>query len=538
MLNVSGNAHITLPGSVYIDSNSSSALIASGNATISASRIDVVGGVSRSGNAQINPSAQTGAAGQADPFATLPAPAGGTSLAAVNVTGNSSLTLNPGIYSSITVSGNGKLTLNPGTYILAGGGFNVSGNGIVNGTGVFFFNTGTDTVNNTGTFGAISFSGNAQVNLSAPTSGTYAGILFYQHKNNTRALSMSGNGMLGTNGTIYAPTAQVVLSGNAQIQESMVVNTLTISGNGISTLVTEGTNSTNAAAGQLLGNNLFVYVDNSNNLFSADELARIHDTILGINEVLAPYSVSITLLDAARRDEANVVLKTDFTSAAGTAAQGVLGSINETGVVEEITLLQGWNWYTGASSNNVAGGQYDFQTVVTHELGHALGLGHSADAASAMHGTLATGVAHRQMTTQDLSIADVDDVPVHALHAAGSQFAQGVLRLVDHQAASATDLISLTTLLSHATQPRLLGRTAQSENGLDEGLGMLQPMERTSFTTTGKKGSDNPVSDRSQALIRALERAEHSDSLIADQLMGKLVKLDIYKRLDHHSSIS
>jgi hypothetical protein len=43
---------------------------------------------------------------------------------------------------------------------------------------------------------------------------------------------------------------------------------------------------------------------------------------------------------------------------------------------------------------------------VTHEFGHALGLGHVADLNSPMHGTLATGTVNRAMTVQDLNIPD------------------------------------------------------------------------------------------------------------------------------------
>ena len=55
----------------------------------------------------------------------------------------------------------------------------------------------------------------------------------------------------------------------------------------------------------------------------------------------------------------------------------MLGCYN--GPNSEITLLQGWNWYAGADPSQIGAGQYDFETTVTHELGHALGLGHSAD---------------------------------------------------------------------------------------------------------------------------------------------------------------
>ena len=73
----------------------------------------------------------------------------------------------------------------------------------------------------------------------------------------------------------------------------------------------------------------------------------------------------------------------------------MLGCFTNTG---EITLIQGWDWYAGADPAAIGAGQYDFQTIVTHELGHALGLGHSADAGSAMYATLDTGTVRRTLT--------------------------------------------------------------------------------------------------------------------------------------------
>ena len=49
--------------------------------------------------------------------------------------GNSKATIKPGIYSQITVSGNASLTMSAGLYIIEGGGFQVSGNASVTGTG-------------------------------------------------------------------------------------------------------------------------------------------------------------------------------------------------------------------------------------------------------------------------------------------------------------------------------------------------------------------------------------------------------------------
>src|SRR5262249_4091404 len=75
------------------------------------------------------------------------------------------------------------------------------------------------------------------------------------------------------------------------------------------------------------------------------------------------------------------------------------------------------NWFAGAGTG-VGANQYDFQTVVTHELGHALGLGHSADVNSVMAPTLGTGQARRNLSVADLAIPDVCTGPC-GLHVAG-----------------------------------------------------------------------------------------------------------------------
>ena len=118
-----------------------------------------------------------------------------------------------------------------------------------------------------------------------------------------------------------------------------------------------------------------MFVDNREAQFTADRLARIEDAIAEVNVMVGPYGINIYQVDVPRIAEANVLLEISPTSIVGGYADGILGC-SEDGV--KVTLIEGWDWYVGSDATQISLGQYDFQTIVTHEIGHTLGLGHSA----------------------------------------------------------------------------------------------------------------------------------------------------------------
>jgi hypothetical protein len=153
-------------------------------------------------------------------------------------------------------------------------------------------------------------------------------------------------------------------------------------------------------------------------IWLADELARIQDAVNAVDAVTAPNGV--TLEETTDPTQATVTLDLATTSPVGGYADGILGCFDPS--ASQITLIEGWNWYAGSDPGQIGAGQYDFETTVTHELGHALGLGESDDPTSAMFGTLATGTVMRTLTTADLNIP-YDEAGADAQRAALPQVA-------------------------------------------------------------------------------------------------------------------
>jgi hypothetical protein len=191
-------------------------------------------------------------------------------------------------------------------------------------------------------------------------------------------------------------------------------------------------------------------VDNTNGAFSDDELARIQDTVAAVEALVSPYGANIIVVDTSVGLDANIVLDSSTTSTLGGMADGILGVTTAAG---EITIIQGWNWYAGADAGAIGSGQYDFQTVITHELGHSLGLGHSSSTTSVMYPQLATAAARRDMLLADLNTAEEGDggagLHAEALVAAGAKSQAHAAVVATSSRQSAPDV----TILSSAFLP-------------------------------------------------------------------------------------
>jgi hypothetical protein len=236
---LSGSSSIDIPGQLIVDSPAKPAVTVSGTSQIIASSIGVVGTVSVAGTAKVMPGVNTLGSAVADPLAGLAVPTLTGSAVAISISSGTQ-TINPGIYSQIKVSGTASLTLSPGIYVITGGGLSVTNSASITGTGVMIYNTGSSYPAAGGTYGGIALTTTGTVNLSAPTTGAYAGILFFQSRTNPTAISITDTATTTLSGIIYTSDSLVSISGSGQITDALVVNRLQLSGSVVAnTLPTE-----------------------------------------------------------------------------------------------------------------------------------------------------------------------------------------------------------------------------------------------------------------------------------------------------------
>lgn len=156
-----------------------------------------------------------------DPLAALPHPTAGT--LPVYTDGQYH---GPGVYRTKQLAFNNSEAVAPGTYILEEG-LKLSGSATLTGTEVFLFNgCATDSPVTCSDNGDVDVSGGAAIQLQAPTSGIYKNILYFQSRNNTAAISITGTATVTSiDGTIYAPNSDKLTlgSGSASMQIGAVI---------------------------------------------------------------------------------------------------------------------------------------------------------------------------------------------------------------------------------------------------------------------------------------------------------------------------
>ncbi len=247
-LSPTGSGAVTVSGSTTVtftdcdiasNSNASdSFLMSGGSAVVTTGCVHTVGGAEATGNLTLTDCARPHeqAPVSRDPYADIPEPELFGTCQSGNIGSNNRTTAvsaaenHPSGVLSMRFCGGldlrGTVEFAPGLYIVDGGDFRINSTTVLRGTGVTFFLTNGAEAN---------LNGSATVDLTAPTSGPFAGIMIFGDRDDAAVTHViNGNSASRLDGAVYTPAASISYSGNFGGSggcTQLVVDNITFTGN-------------------------------------------------------------------------------------------------------------------------------------------------------------------------------------------------------------------------------------------------------------------------------------------------------------------
>ena len=234
-ISAGGSTSVTLNCGMITNSTSMDAAVAFGSSSVTASPVAAVGGLDRTDNWATGTTLLPFTLAQKDPYADIappPIPATCDSWSD-NPSDNQTYPEDPPTsdvcFDDFTVKG--TVNLQPGTYIITGD-MKVNSGAKLNCTGCTFILTNANPADT----GTVDINGGAELNLVAPDTGPYKGILFYSNRgaDPTDINKINGNASSMFKGAFYFPHQKVEFTGNAGVTFAclkLVSWQLTFSGN-------------------------------------------------------------------------------------------------------------------------------------------------------------------------------------------------------------------------------------------------------------------------------------------------------------------
>ena len=219
-INLQGNASVNLSCGMATNSTSpTGAISAGGSSSITASPLGAVGYIPASSNFSTGTVINSYAVPQRDPFVSLPMPVVPSSCNPIlNSSPNSTMTVSnsTGVACYRGMNLKGTVTFDPGIYYIDGSSFSTGSQAIVTGYGVTFILT-SSTASTSGTSVAtLRLGAGSTMNLTATTSGTYGGVLFYQDRRASGYVNGGGGNSSSTfQGAFYFPSEELDFNGTS-----------------------------------------------------------------------------------------------------------------------------------------------------------------------------------------------------------------------------------------------------------------------------------------------------------------------------------
>jgi Flp pilus assembly protein TadG len=241
-IKATGNGDIDLGCGMITNSTSLTAAIATGSSEVNATPVAAVGDIQDSdnwGGAELLPFTVK----QDDPYADVDVPSfspckgGGNKIQISNPGTTVDRSSDTGVQCVSDIDVNGTLILGSATYVIDGGNFSAGSQAKISCTHCTVILTNSD--GGTPTIGSADINGGAEIKMSAPDSGTYEGILFYQDRrapeSTTIVNKINGNSDSLMEGAFYFPKQQLQINGTAGLNfkcAQFVSYVVEFSGNG------------------------------------------------------------------------------------------------------------------------------------------------------------------------------------------------------------------------------------------------------------------------------------------------------------------
>ncbi len=225
-INVTGSADVDLGCGMIANTDDPDGIHKEGSGCLAASEYKVAGGYDESLNSgcPLDPVPETSIPPADDPLASLPSPSytscvgGGPPL---NLSGSADYVVSAGVHcTNINVTTSGTVTFGPGIHVFDGAALSIQGGSTVEGSELTLYWSESGGVND-----GFDIAGGATVTLSAPTSGTYAGILMYQDRNTAPGVThkLTGGSTMNLDGIIYTPSTDVEFAGGTSADSSSIL---------------------------------------------------------------------------------------------------------------------------------------------------------------------------------------------------------------------------------------------------------------------------------------------------------------------------
>lgn len=198
--------------------HSTESLFANSLSHITAADVRVSGTSRLNSGSTVTPAPIDGSPQQADPLASLVEPAsGGCTYTDFTVNSGQTRTMTPGVYCKKTLINSGSTAImQPGVYVFRDGEFLINSLSTVTGNGVMMFFQNKDA--------RLNVNSDSVFSVSAPTSGSYAGILMFQgrHADNAGAppFIINSDGNTKLEGTIYLPLGTLEVNSHSTAKQS------------------------------------------------------------------------------------------------------------------------------------------------------------------------------------------------------------------------------------------------------------------------------------------------------------------------------